>query len=82
MQRLLCAQCFDKIGLSRVVGMPFWGEVADSSVQGRQNEKGVDVAHVEGVWVVDKWEVFRGKVLFWVKYLSSIQSCISGPRLV
>lgn len=29
--------------------MPFWGEVADSSVQGRQNEKGVDVARVEGV---------------------------------
>lgn len=62
--------------------MPFWGEVSDSSVQGRQNEKGIDVAPVEGVWVDGKWEVFRDKVLFWVKYLLSIQSCISGPRLV
>lgn len=45
MQRVPCVQCCDKTGLSR----PFLGGVSDRSVQGRQNEKGVDVAPIEGL---------------------------------
>lgn len=46
MQRL--TRCFHKTGVSRVAGRPFWGEDSNSSVQGRENEKGVvDVAPIK-----------------------------------
>lgn len=40
-------QCFDKTGVSRVVERPFWGKVSGSSVQGRENEKSVDVVPIK-----------------------------------